>query len=199
MRFRSRVLVQWAAFCGFAAGGAALAADAAPAFTDGQLVAALHRVNRMEIDAARMAQKNAAGKPVKRFARMLARDHRRADRDLGSYARDRHLGLAATLPAGMTGELTAARTRLSNLQALHGSVFDEDFANLMVRDHQRAITLVRRGRAQASDPRLKTMLGQLARQAREHERAAASLAHTTAAVSAAAVTLPAQARRGHRR
>ncbi len=196
-RFRLRTLVAWGALGSFSLGGAALAAEVTPAFSEGALVATVHRLNRMEIDAGHMAAKNAATPAVKRYARMLVHDHARADRDLGAYARKNHLDPNATLPAGITGELTTARTKLDNLQTLHGSVFDEDFANLMVHDHQRAIALVKAGRAQAADPRLKTLLGQFEVELREHKQMAAGLRRDAGRVSAGGVSFRVQARRGH--
>lgn len=175
MRFRSRVLVRLGVLCVLVWGLTARAGELAPAFSDDQLLGTLHRINRMQIEAGRMAEKNAAARAVKRYGKTLVREHGRADRDLASYARKTGVDLDAALPAGMNTELTAARTKLNNLQTLHGSVFDQDFANLMVRDHQRAIALVRQGRAQVNDPRLKSMLSQMETELRAHKQTAASL------------------------
>ena len=171
-----RILIQWGALWGIAAGAPAAAAQPPPALTDGQLVAALHQVNQLEAQAGRLAQQNGSAKRVRRYGRMLVRDHRGADRQLRQYARSSQMDVDLPPPAATEAELTTARTRLFNLQALHGSVFDQDFADVTLQMQRRAIRLVDDGRRRAADRHLKAMLAQIALQLRQHRQMAADLA-----------------------
>lgn len=167
-----RVMVV-AALCGI--GLAARAAQASP--VDDQLMATVHQVNQLGVQAGRLAQHNGSTARVRRYGRTLIRDHRRADQQLRQYARSSELDVGVAAPPSTEAELRAARTRLHNLQSLHGSVFDQDFANVTIETNRRAIELVSRGRRQVTDRRLKVMLGQMALSLRQHKQMAADLVH----------------------
>lgn len=175
-----RILVQLGVLWGFGFGAPARAAEAAPALTDSQLVATLHQVNQIEVQAGKLAQQNGSARRVRQYGRTLVRDHRRADRQLRLYARSSRMDVDVAPPAATEADLRAARTRLQNLQTLHGTVFDEDFAGVTMQAHTRAIQLVSSGRRQTTDRRLKAMLAQLALELRQHKQMAADLARPPA-------------------
>lgn len=166
-----RIVMQVAALCGI--GLAARTAQGSPA--DDQLLATLHQVNQFGVQAGRLAQHNGSTARVRRYGRTLIRDHRQADRQVRQYARSSRMDVVVA-PAP-EAELTAACTRLHNLQSLHGSVFDQDFAHVTIDTSQRAVELVNRGRRQTTDRRLRVMLGQIALSLRQHKQMAADLLH----------------------
>jgi putative membrane protein len=170
-----RVLIQLGALWGIARGLPARAAEATPALADSQLVATLHQVNQIEVQAGQLAQQNGSGPRVRRYGRTLIREHRRADQQLRQYARSSQMDVAVPPPAAAMAELNAARRRLHNLQSLHGSVFDQDFADVTIQTNKRTIRLVNNGRRQTADRRFKAMLGQVALQLRQHQQMAGDL------------------------
>lgn len=170
-----RVLIQLGALWGIARGLPARAAEGTPALADSQLVATLHQVNQIEVQAGRLAQQNGSGPRVRRYGRTLIREHRRADQQLRQYARSSQIDVEASPPVAAAAELNAARKRLHNLQSLHGSVFDQDFADVTIQANKRTLRLVNSGRRQTADRRLKAMLGQVASQLRQHQQTAGEL------------------------
>ncbi len=165
------------------AGGAAAAASGGVPFTASETVGTLHRVNQMEIEAGKIAQRLGASEAVRKYGATLEHDHAEADERLKRYATQHRVDLDTAPPVGVGSALAQARTELQNLTRLGGASFDLAFAELMRRDHQTIITAVDRARVEIVDPQLKALLGQLEPELREHEQMAAGLlsdAHTRA-------------------
>jgi putative membrane protein len=156
--------------------GTATAARAAgggpPPITPGELVGTLHRVNQMEIDAGRMAQRRGATPTIRHYGETLEHDHRLAEDRLRQYADQHHLDLDTAPPIGVGDDLAQARGELDNLKELGGASFDSEFAELMVSSHRRAIQVVDRARATVNDPQLQALLDGLEPQLRHHEELA---------------------------
>jgi len=163
------------ALWGIARGLPARAADGTAAVADSQLVATLHQVNQIEVQAGQLAQQNGSRPRVRRYGRTVIREHRRADQQLRQYARSSQMDVEVPPPVAALAELNATRKRLHNLQSLHGSVFDQDFADVTIQANERTIRLVNNGRRQTADRRLKAMLGQFALQLRQHQQMAGDL------------------------
>jgi len=176
------------AVVGFTAGVARAAGG--PPFTPGELVGTLHRVNQVEIEAGKMAERRGGTQAMKDYGATLRHDHATADERLRRYADEHHLNLDTTPPVGIGSELAQTRGELENLENLGGASFDREFAELMAWDHQKAIIMVDRARRQTRDPQLKAMLDEVEPNLREHAQIAANLLMGTVQSAAGAATRP---------
>jgi putative membrane protein len=86
----------------------------------------------MEVELAKVAQKQASSPEVKKFADMMIADHTRIYNDLKKLATDKHILLPITMEA-------AQKEQLNKMQALQGSTFDETYMRMMVTSHEKAI------------------------------------------------------------
>jgi predicted outer membrane protein len=171
---------------------AAAGSGGGPAVTPAQLIGTLHRVNQMEIEAGKMADRRGRTEAMKRYGSTLQHDHATADETLKAYARAHDIDVNAALPIGVGSQLDQGRHELDNLQQLGGAAFDREFAELMVQDHQKVIGLVDRAARQVTDPRLKAMLGEIEPNLREHERIAQNLLFEDNATTSSATRSPHQ-------
>jgi putative membrane protein len=103
--------------------------------TDAGFVTNASGAGLAEIEAAKLADTNAASDKVKTFAHQIIADHTKAGEEL------------KTLAAGDRGYATAEQPPPANqkdinaLQMLHGAAFDKEFAKVMVADHQKAVAI----------------------------------------------------------
>ena len=73
-------------------------------------MAQLHQVNRMEIEAGRLAQLRSVTRAVRDYGRMLVVDHTRADGKLRALAQRSHVDLEmSALPADLRERPAVAR------------------------------------------------------------------------------------------
>ncbi len=171
-------------------GSSAVAAGGPPAFTPAQLVGTLHRVNQMELEAGKMAQRRGRTEAMRRYGATLQHDHAAADQHLKQYASAHGIDLNAAPPIGIGSQLDQARHELDNLQNLGGASFDREFAELMVQDHQKAIEIVGHARTEVTDPGLEAILGEVEPHLREHQRIAQNLLVEDDALSSAPAPSP---------
>lgn len=174
-------------------GGLSVAATAGGGglpFTPAQLIGTLHRVNQIEIEAGKMAQRRGRTEAMKRYGATLEHDHATADQRLKEYASRHGIDVNTAPPTGIGTQLDQGRHELDNLQQLGGAAFDREFAELMVQDHQRAIEMVDRARNEITDPTLKAMLGEIEPNLREHKQIAQNLLFEDNAASSAAARSP---------
>lgn len=86
----------------------------------------------MEVELAKIAQKQGSSPEVKKFADMMISDHTRIYNDLKKLATDKHILLPITLEADQTAQL-------NKMKALKGSSFDETYLRMVSTSHQQAI------------------------------------------------------------
>jgi len=127
---------------------------------DTKIIAHLHHVNMMEIDAGKIAQKNGSA-AVKSYAETLISDHQSNDKDLTSFAKQHKL---ATIPADKPqadadkqDDKDMAAT-MAHLKALKGTEFDKAFLNMMVSGHDKELAKIDSSIGSAGDADLKSML-----------------------------------------
>lgn len=87
----------------------------------------------LEVELAKLAQKQAASPAVKEYADMMITDHTRIYNDLKKLATDKHILLPIDLEQKEQEEL-------KNLQKLSGAEFDENYMRLMVTNHEKAVS-----------------------------------------------------------
>jgi putative membrane protein len=91
--------------------------------------------NMAEIEMARLAQEKSENGDIKDYAGMLEKDHGAANADMIDFAKDHNIS-----QPGATREALESITRLKGLS---GAEFDREFINMMVENHQKAVTLYR--------------------------------------------------------
>lgn len=135
---------------------------------DAQTVQRLHEANQTEIEAGKLASKNAASAQVKRYGEMLVKDHTQADRELSALAKKKGVKLT-----------DVDKTKLDDLRAMHGSQFDRAFLEKMEKDHKSAIELVRTAQGQAQNPEFRSLLDKTLPVLQKHEEQANQLSQHT--------------------
>jgi predicted outer membrane protein len=119
-------------------------------FTPRELVGTLHRVDEIELEAGKMAERSGGTQAMRDYGATLQHDSVAAAERLKRYARRHHIPVEANPPFGVAGELARARGELDNLENLGGASFDREFAEMMVRDHSKAHQRLATRRAPAS-------------------------------------------------
>jgi predicted outer membrane protein len=163
-------------------------------FTPRELVGTLHRVDEIELEAGKMAERSGGTQAMRDYGATLQHDSVAAAERLKRYARRHHIPVEANPPFGVAGELARARGELDNLENLGGASFDREFAEMMVRDHSKALLILDRARRDVTDPDLKALLDEVEPNLREHEQLAANLLRES---SSATPADPARRPRAH--
>ncbi|MCA1827438.1 MAG: DUF4142 domain-containing protein [Myxococcales bacterium] len=132
------------------------------------LIMKLHAANMEEIDAGQMAMKN-GGPRAQEYGRMLADDHKDADKKLRDLAMKRGVKLDDSMGA------MKSRDAHSKLDGKSGADFDKAFANAMVEGHEHVIAMVKSARASCKDADLCNMLDETLPVLQHHLKAAEDL------------------------
>jgi putative membrane protein len=128
-----------------------------------QVINGLHEANMTEVAAGKLAEKNGVSAAVKRYGRMLVKDHTAADRKLSSLAARR----------GLT--MTGQGQDLSSLQTRKGADFDSAFISEMIKGHNDAIAMVKHAQDTCNDKEVKTLLDQTLPVLQHHQSEAVKL------------------------
>ncbi|AGP42261.1 DUF4142 domain-containing protein [Sorangium cellulosum] len=132
-------------------------APAEAPLTDEQIVAVLDAANKKEIDEAQLAQTKAKNKDVKAYARVIVQHHNDAKAKQAKLVKK--LGIAAADSDKSKQLATETQQAVEQLKALQGADFDQQFVQLMVKDHQTTLDLIdRRILQDAKNADLKAML-----------------------------------------
>ena len=113
----------------FAAG----AASAAYAMSDQAFLKTAIEGDNSEVQLGLMAEKTGASQAVKSFGQTLEGDHAKARIDAVKLADQ--MGMKA--PSALSAE---AAQEMSKLKGLSGAAFDQEFADYMVKDHEKDIS-----------------------------------------------------------
>ncbi|HYC44212.1 MAG TPA: DUF4142 domain-containing protein [Burkholderiales bacterium] len=121
------------------------------------------------VELGRLAQRNASSAEVKFFAQMLVDDHARVGRELDK--------IGAALGVNVPKEPGTRRAGDANkLAKLAGSEFDREFADHMVREHEKAAALYEKQATRGDAEELKAFAARVLPMLREHLRLARALA-----------------------
>jgi len=147
--------------------------------TDGDLslIQKVHEANQKEIDMGQLAADKARSQKVKSYARKLVNDHKTADRQLMTYARNKGLESRLEQTAANTnaGETKTETDMHARLMGETGNEFDHDFAATMVDEHDKAIEMVKSARDSAGDPELRSLLTKVLPTLEKHRKMAQDL------------------------
>jgi len=92
----------------------------------------------MEVEAAKIAQKNASSQQVKDFAAKMLEDHTKANTELKAFAVKKKVITPDALPA-------EDQIHLDEMKKLKGAEFDKHYMGMMVTDHGKTVALFKEG------------------------------------------------------
>jgi putative membrane protein len=104
---------------------------------------------KMEVELGRMATKKGHSAAVRSFGRRMVTDHTRAGNKLKAIVRRKGI----TLPQALDAE---AKAKIAQLAQLSGAAFDRAYMDMMVSDHEAAVSLFETEATGGSDAELKT-------------------------------------------
>lgn len=118
----------------------------------------------MEVEAAKIAMKNASNQKVKDFAAKMLTDHTQANKELKALATDKKIITPDALPA-------EDQIHLDEMKKMTGASFDKHYMDMMVTDHQKTISLFKDG-MENKDAKLKEWAGKTLTIIEGHDQAA---------------------------
>jgi putative membrane protein len=155
--------------------------------TDGELavLAHVHHVDQMEIDAGKLAQKKGTTQAVKSYGQMLVKDHGQNDRDIIAFAKKR----GQTIPSEKVQtdadkkDAKDAMEAMDRLKNMKGADFDREFLRMMADGHDKELAKIDTAVGQVNDTDLATMLKDMKPVLQKHADQARDLAKNNAQAS----------------
>jgi putative membrane protein len=132
-------------------------------------VSKVHSLNQAEVQFGHLAQSQGKSHEVQRYGDMLVKDHEQADRDLLKLAKDENIDLQEVKLAEKPVN-RAPIDELNRLRERRGPGFDQAFLTTMVKEHEKAIGLVKGALHQFQGTKLAELLQQKALPTLEHHR-----------------------------
>ena len=126
----------------------------------------LHAANLMEIAAGKLAKSKGTTQEIRAYGAQLVSDHTGADKQVKAVAKK--LGVKLSTPP--------QDASLAALGGLKGTAFDTSFTNMMVQDHDKAISMVKDAQGRSTNPDLTALLKALLPTLEKHRATAAGLA-----------------------
>jgi len=122
-----------------------------------------------EIELGKLAQQNGSSATVKQFGQRMVEDHGKANQELGAIATK----LGVTLPKRPSEKHQSAIKKFTKLS---GEQFDREYANHMVMDHVKDVTLFEQQAKRGASAELKTFASKTLTVLQEHLKMARALA-----------------------
>ena len=112
-------------------------ADKADKLTDAEMsvLAHVHHVDQMEIDAGKLAQKKGSTQAVKAYGKMLVTDHSKNDKDVLALAK-KH---GEKVPAD---SMKMDKDEMDKLKNMKGADFDREFLRQMADGHDKELAKI---------------------------------------------------------
>ncbi len=134
-----------------------------------------------EVKMGQLAQQN-GGARAQEFGRMLEQDHQRGLQQVKDLAQQKGVTLVDTPKDEMAkDEMKESQKAHDKLAKLHGSEFDKEFADAMIKDHEKDIEHVKSWRSSLSnDSETTALLDQTLPVLQKHLKAAQELKHPAA-------------------
>ena len=121
-----------------------------------------------EINAGEIAQQKAQDQRVKDFAAMMVQEHTKANEELKSIAANKNI----TLPTA-PGE--DHLENIADLNGYTGAEFDQEYTDMMVRDHEKTIDLFEDAAESSEDAELKAFASKTLPSLKKHLEQAETL------------------------
>ncbi len=123
----------------------------------------------MEVELSNLAQQRSKDTWVKKFAAMIVRDHTKANNDLKALAASKNI----TLPATMGED---HQKHMDDMREKTGADFDEDYIDMMVRDHKDDVDMFEKEANNGNDADIKAFASTTLPVLRMHLDSAQSIA-----------------------
>jgi putative membrane protein len=123
----------------------------------------------MEVELSNLAQQKSKDTWVKKFAAMIVRDHTKANNDLKALAASKNI----TLPATMGED---HQKHMDDMREKTGADFDEDYIDMMVRDHKDDVDMFEKEANNGNDADIKAFASTTLPVLRMHLDSAQSIA-----------------------
>ncbi len=102
----------------------------------------------LEVQLGQMAQEKASSQSVKDFGKQMVTDHTKANEELKALAAQKNI----TLPTTVSND---HQEHIDKLAKLSGTEFDEEYMQLMTKDHHKDVALFEEAAEDAKDPDIK--------------------------------------------
>lgn len=125
-----------------------------------QVIAHVHHVNQMEIDAGKMAQKKGSTQAIKSYGEMLVKDHQQNDRDLTSLTKKHGQAIPMEKATNETDKqaMQDQKDAMNKLGKLKGADFDREFLRMMVDGHDKELAKIDTEVGEVNNDDLQTLL-----------------------------------------
>ncbi len=170
------IVIMYVSFSLLAGGWAAAQIASGSSSPDGKFAAAAASGGMAEVKLGQLAQQNGNSGAVKSFGQQMVTDHSKAGDDLKSVAQKEGM----TLPMDISKEDQDTYDRLSQL---HGAQFDKEYAQDMVKDHQKDIADFQKEASSGKNASLKDFASRTLPTLKNHLRMAQDMHHKVSASS----------------
>ena len=139
--------------------GAKASSTADEKMTDARLVALLHEVNQEEISAGKLAEQKGHSAQVKEFGKQLVQDHTKSDTDVKAAAKKAGISMSESALSSHDKEMMKTdKNKMDQLKKMSGAEFDHTFAQVMSKDHDHMISMLRDHKDDLKSPELKQLV-----------------------------------------
>jgi putative membrane protein len=112
--------------------------------SDARLIAVLHHVNQDEIAAGKLAQQKGQSAEIKQYGRQLIDDHTKSDADVKAAAKKAGISMSESALTKHDKEMMRVdKNKMDQLKKLSGAEFDRTFAQVLAKDHDHMISMLR--------------------------------------------------------
>ena len=127
--------------------------------TDARLIALLHHVNQDEIAAGKLAQQKGQSADIKSYGKQLVEDHTKSDADVKSTAKKAGISPSdSALTAHDWEMMRTDKNKMDQLKKMSGAEFDKTFAQVLAKDHDHMISMLRDHKDDLQSPELKRLV-----------------------------------------
>ncbi len=116
---------------------------------DSEFLVAAAESDMMEIELGKLAQTKSSNADVKDFATKMVNDHTKSANETKPFAEK----LQVSLPAAITDK---GKEKYNELNEKSGHDFDQKFADMMVDNHEDALSKMEKASTDASDPEIRS-------------------------------------------
>jgi putative membrane protein len=139
-----------------------------PSKEDAEFIVKAKTGSQLEVTLGKMAETHAASPAVKRFGRMMVRDHSQGEKEILALAVGKRIIIPDTLSNQQEKEA-------DELNKKNGRDFDKAYVKLMISDHKEDIDEFRKASGNANDPDIKALAAKTLPMLQEHLDSAQAL------------------------
>jgi putative membrane protein len=137
----------------------ASSSDQKEKMTDARLITILQKVNKEEIDAGKLAQKNGQSADIKNFGKKLVADHTKSQTEVAAAAKKAGISQSDSALTSHDREMMKVdKNKMDQLKKLTGNEFDKGFATVMSNDHKHMVSMLKDGKSDLKSEDLKTLV-----------------------------------------